>query len=81
MGPPLARLQVLHATLKRMGAELKRLGATVGGEEAMYHGETLYMLTARWKKLERDLVTKKKTWDISKIPDIYVCIKYDLLQT
>ena len=32
----------------------------------------------RWAKLEKDFTTKNKTFDISKIPDIYDCVKYDL---
>lgn len=32
----------------------------------------------RWSKIEKDFYTKSKTFDISKIPDIYDCIKYDL---
>lgn len=32
----------------------------------------------RWGKIEKDFCTKNKTFDISKIPDIYDCIKYDL---
>lgn len=32
----------------------------------------------RWGKIEKDFYTKNKNFDISKIPDIYDCIKYDL---
>ena len=32
----------------------------------------------RWAKLEKDFTTKNKKFDISKIPDIYDCVKYDL---
>lgn len=32
----------------------------------------------RWGKIEKDFNTKNKAFDISKIPDIYDCIKYDL---
>lgn len=31
----------------------------------------------RWSKLERDFRMKSGRYDISKIPDIYDCIKYD----
>jgi inositol hexakisphosphate/diphosphoinositol-pentakisphosphate kinase len=34
----------------------------------------------RWQKLEKDFYNEKAdTFDISKIPDIYDCIKYDLV--
>ena len=48
-------------------------------------GEEIELIKMRWQKLENDLVKKisKKDgsikWDISKIPDIYDCIKYDVL--
>jgi inositol hexakisphosphate/diphosphoinositol-pentakisphosphate kinase len=32
----------------------------------------------RWTKLEKDFKLKNGSYDISKIPDIYDCIKYDL---
>lgn len=44
----------------------------------LYHGETWELMMRRWGKIEKDFCTKNKTFDISKIPDIYDCIKYDL---
>ncbi|XP_055711865.1 inositol hexakisphosphate and diphosphoinositol-pentakisphosphate kinase isoform X22 [Phlebotomus papatasi] len=44
----------------------------------LYHGETWELMGRRWGKIEKDFSTKTKTFDISKIPDIYDCIKYDL---
>ncbi|KAJ8925606.1 hypothetical protein NQ315_009446 [Exocentrus adspersus] len=44
----------------------------------LYHGETWELMGRRWGKIEKDFYTKNKTFDISKIPDIYDCIKYDL---
>ncbi|XP_055384691.1 inositol hexakisphosphate and diphosphoinositol-pentakisphosphate kinase isoform X2 [Condylostylus longicornis] len=44
----------------------------------LYHGETWDLMARRWEKIEKDFSTKSKTFDISKIPDIYDCIKYDL---
>lgn len=44
----------------------------------LYHGETWELMGRRWGKIEKDFSTKSKTFDISKIPDIYDCIKYDL---
>ena len=32
----------------------------------------------RWSKLEKDFLNKAGLFDISKVPDIYDCIKYDL---
>ncbi|XP_025833442.1 inositol hexakisphosphate and diphosphoinositol-pentakisphosphate kinase 2 isoform X4 [Agrilus planipennis] len=44
----------------------------------LYHGETWELMGRRWGKIEKDFCTKSKRFDISKIPDIYDCIKYDL---
>ncbi|CAM9908712.1 unnamed protein product [Lampetra planeri] len=43
----------------------------------LYHSETLELMLRRWCKLERDFKLKNGRYDISKIPDIYDCIKYD----
>uniref|UniRef100_A0A6P7F9R5 Inositol hexakisphosphate and diphosphoinositol-pentakisphosphate kinase n=1 Tax=Diabrotica virgifera virgifera TaxID=50390 RepID=A0A6P7F9R5_DIAVI len=47
-------------------------------DAVLYHGETWELMGRRWGKIEKDFFTKNKTFDISKIPDIYDCIKYDL---
>lgn len=44
----------------------------------LYHGETWELMGRRWGKIEKDFCTKNKRFDISKVPDIYDCIKYDL---
>lgn len=46
-------------------------------EAVLYHGETWDLMMRRWCKIEKDFFAKGK-YDISKIPDIYDCIKYDL---
>uniref|UniRef100_A0A182VT33 Inositol hexakisphosphate and diphosphoinositol-pentakisphosphate kinase n=1 Tax=Anopheles minimus TaxID=112268 RepID=A0A182VT33_9DIPT len=47
-------------------------------DAVLYHGETWELMGRRWGKIEKDFCTKNKSYDISKIPDIYDCIKYDL---
>ncbi|XP_058063906.1 inositol hexakisphosphate and diphosphoinositol-pentakisphosphate kinase [Anopheles bellator] len=47
-------------------------------DATLYHGETWELMGRRWGKIEKDFCTKSKSYDISKIPDIYDCIKYDL---
>merc|ERR1719320_1733119 len=44
----------------------------------LYHRESLDIMIKRWTKLEKDFKMKNDDFDISKIPDIYDCIKYDL---
>ena len=46
----------------------------------LYHAESWELLARRWTKLERDFLNvKTNTFNISKVPDIYDCIKYDHL--
>ena len=45
----------------------------------MYRGETWELVERRWIKLEKDFQNKNGSFNISKLPDIYDCIKYDLL--
>ena len=46
------------------------------GDDAYSLFDTLHLSYARWAKLEKDFYSKKtKTFDISKIPDIYDCVK------
>ncbi|XP_053282587.1 inositol hexakisphosphate and diphosphoinositol-pentakisphosphate kinase 1 isoform X1 [Pleuronectes platessa] len=55
----------------------KRLEDPKSADLQLYHSETLELMLQRWSKLERDFRTKNGRYDISKIPDIYDCIKYD----
>jgi inositol hexakisphosphate/diphosphoinositol-pentakisphosphate kinase len=49
-------------------------------ELKLYHDESWELLLRRWSKLEKDFYNKKKhKFEISKIPDIYDSIKYDLM--
>ena len=45
----------------------------------LYHGESWELMMRRWMKLFKDFRLKTQQYDISKIPDVYDCIKYDLL--
>lgn len=47
-------------------------------DAVLYHGETWDLMQRRWGKLEKDFELKNDKFDISKVPDIYDCIKYDL---
>ncbi|NXA36148.1 VIP1 kinase, partial [Eudromia elegans] len=56
----------------------KRLEDPKSADLQLYHSETLELMLQRWSKLERDFHMKNGRYDISKIPDIYDCIKYDV---
>lgn len=44
----------------------------------LYHGESWELMNRRWGKLVKDFLRPDGFYDISKVPDIYDCIKYDL---
>ncbi|XP_072943701.1 inositol hexakisphosphate and diphosphoinositol-pentakisphosphate kinase [Epargyreus clarus] len=71
-----AHVHALIATLVRIVLAKKDDPKTK--DTILYHGETWELMGRRWGKIEKDFCTKNKTYDISKIPDIYDCIKYDL---
>lgn len=58
--------------------KFKYLQCYVVSDIQLYHSETLELMLRRWSKLEKDFKTKNGRYDISKIPDIYDCIKYDV---
>jgi inositol-hexakisphosphate/diphosphoinositol-pentakisphosphate 1-kinase len=44
----------------------------------LYSGESWDLLQRRWGKLEKDFRLRDGSFDITKIPDIYDCIKFDM---
>ncbi|MEE6503353.1 hypothetical protein FKM82_004802 [Ascaphus truei] len=56
----------------------QRLEDPKSADLQLYHSETLELMLQRWSKLERDFRMKNGRYDISKIPDIYDCVKYDV---
>ncbi|OQS06939.1 inositol hexakisphosphate and diphosphoinositol-pentakisphosphate kinase [Thraustotheca clavata] len=86
---PLESLRKLHDLIKLVKTEIKELGAETEKNAILlsdptinevYMGETLSLVSERWEKLYRDFYSaQKQEYDLSKIPDIYDCIKYDML--
>ena len=44
----------------------------------LYHSESWELMQRRWGKLIKDFWPSDGVYDISKVPDIYDCIKFDL---
>ncbi|EQC28973.1 hypothetical protein SDRG_13310 [Saprolegnia diclina VS20] len=86
---PLEALRKLHDLIKLVKTEIKEIGAEAEKTAVLlndpsvnevYMGETLVLVSERWEKLYRDFYSAKKLeYDLSKLPDIYDCIKYDML--
>ncbi|KAG6610031.1 Inositol hexakisphosphate and diphosphoinositol-pentakisphosphate kinase [Phytophthora cinnamomi] len=79
--PKEALLRLLEL-VRKFRAEIAERVQDKQSDEAipLYMGETFSLMFERWDKTFRDFYsTKTDTFDLSKIPDIHDCIKYDLL--
>ncbi|KAF0689637.1 Aste57867_18936 [Aphanomyces stellatus] len=86
---PKEALGKLHDLIKHVKTEIKELAmeadknVPITSDERpteLYMGETYSLMSERWEKLYRDFYSAKKNeFDLSKLPDIYDCIKYDML--
>ncbi|KAL8588634.1 hypothetical protein ACOMHN_050214 [Nucella lapillus] len=69
----------LDESLREITAKIRALKAELKTRDLpLYNGESWELLIRRWAKLEKDFRLKNGQFEISKIPDIYDCIKYDL---
>ncbi|KAI4467915.1 diphosphoinositol pentakisphosphate kinase [Holotrichia oblita] len=76
---PVKCCKYVHDLIKSLMEIVKQKKEDLKTKDAiLYHGETWELMGRRWGKIEKDFYTKNKNYDISKIPDIYDCIKYDL---
>lgn len=81
IGNPYQACEKVHKLIKELNSLIKSKRQDNGytQEYHLYHGETWDLLQRRWAKLEKDFkFPRTRRFDISKIPDIYDCIKYDL---
>ncbi|KAL8562055.1 hypothetical protein ACOMHN_031826 [Nucella lapillus] len=69
----------VHQMIREITAKIRALKAELKTRDLpLYNGESWELLIRRWAKLEKDFRLKNGQFEISKIPDIYDCIKYDL---
>ncbi|XP_061780934.1 inositol hexakisphosphate and diphosphoinositol-pentakisphosphate kinase 1-like isoform X1 [Nerophis lumbriciformis] len=75
---PVKTCDKVYSLIQNLTSQIrKRLEDPKSSDLQLYHSETLELMLQRWSKLERDFRMKSGRYDISKIPDIYDCIKYD----
>ncbi|XP_034390171.1 inositol hexakisphosphate and diphosphoinositol-pentakisphosphate kinase 1-like isoform X3 [Cyclopterus lumpus] len=75
---PVKTCDKVYALIQSLNSQIrKRLEDPKSADLQLYHSETLELMLQRWSKLERDFRMKNGRYDISKIPDIYDCVKYD----
>ncbi|XP_033823768.1 inositol hexakisphosphate and diphosphoinositol-pentakisphosphate kinase 1 isoform X4 [Periophthalmus magnuspinnatus] len=75
---PVKTCDEVHSLIQSLTSQIRqRLETPTAQNLQLYHSESLELMLQRWSKLERDFRMKSGRYDISKIPDIYDCIKYD----
>ncbi|XP_074605166.1 inositol hexakisphosphate and diphosphoinositol-pentakisphosphate kinase isoform X2 [Brevipalpus obovatus] len=76
---PFRACEHVYELVKQLNILIKQRRDSYHNQEYhLYHGETWDLMHRRWSKLEKDFKQKLEEFDISKVPDIYDCIKYDL---
>ncbi|XP_041442750.1 inositol hexakisphosphate and diphosphoinositol-pentakisphosphate kinase 2 isoform X3 [Xenopus laevis] len=76
---PVKTCDSVYSLIENLTSQIqKRLEDPKSADLQLYHSETLELMLQRWSKLERDFRMKNGRYDISKIPDIYDCVKYDV---
>ncbi|XP_076853489.1 inositol hexakisphosphate and diphosphoinositol-pentakisphosphate kinase 2 isoform X2 [Brachyhypopomus gauderio] len=76
---PVSTCDQVYGLIQSLTSQIrKRLEDPKSADLQLYHSETLELMLQRWSKLERDFRMKSGRYDISKIPDIYDCVKYDV---
>ncbi|XP_038606048.1 inositol hexakisphosphate and diphosphoinositol-pentakisphosphate kinase 1 isoform X7 [Tachyglossus aculeatus] len=79
IGNPVEICDKVFALIENLTQQIQeRLEDPKAADLQLYHSETLELMLQRWSKLERDFRLKSGRYDISKIPDIYDCVKYDV---
>lgn len=78
VGNPRKKCEELYSLIQVLIANLKTISESEV-EYELYHEESFQLMLNRWGKLEKDFKLKDEQFDISKIPDIYDCIKFDFL--
>ncbi|GCB60444.1 hypothetical protein scyTo_0009173, partial [Scyliorhinus torazame] len=76
---PVKTCDKVYALIQSLTSQIRqRMEDPKSADIQLYHSESLELMLRRWAKLEKDVKMKNGRYDISKIPDIYDCIKYDV---
>jgi len=75
---PVKCCRYVYSLIQELNILIPQIQEESVGTQVLYHSETWDLMARRWGKLEKDFLPKTGVFDISKIPDIYDCIKYDV---
>ncbi|KAG7473922.1 hypothetical protein MATL_G00100860 [Megalops atlanticus] len=79
VGNPVRTCDQVYSLIQSLTSQIRKMLEDPKSEDLqLYHSETLELMLQRWSKLECDFRMKSGRYDISKIPDIYDCVKYDV---
>ncbi|XP_072321898.1 inositol hexakisphosphate and diphosphoinositol-pentakisphosphate kinase 2 isoform X7 [Eucyclogobius newberryi] len=77
---PVQTCDQVYTLIQSLTAQIRtRMEDPTSADLQLYHSESLELMLQRWSKLERDFRMKSGRYDISKVPDIYDCVKYDVI--
>ncbi|KAK5622985.1 Inositol hexakisphosphate and diphosphoinositol-pentakisphosphate kinase 1 [Crenichthys baileyi] len=77
---PVETCDQVYALIQSLTSQIRtRMEDPKSADLQLYHSESLELMLQRWSKLEKDFHMKNGRYDISKIPDIYDCVKYDVI--
>ena len=83
LGNPRTTLARMHELIDGMCKELDALALReIAGEPVpeLYLGETFDLMEVRWQKLNKDFLDRKTNlYDLTKVPDVYDMIRFDVL--
>ena len=83
LGNPRTTLARIHQLIHDLCTQLETLAAKEAAEEPvpeLYLGETFDLMNVRWHKLDKDFQDKKtNVYDLTKVPDVYDMIRFDVL--
>uniref|UniRef100_A0A8C2EIU3 Inositol hexakisphosphate and diphosphoinositol-pentakisphosphate kinase n=1 Tax=Cyprinus carpio TaxID=7962 RepID=A0A8C2EIU3_CYPCA len=76
---PVKTCDTVYSLIQSLTLQIRqRMEDPKSADSQLYHSETLELMLRRWSKREKDFKMKNGRYNISKIPDIYDCIKYDV---
>uniref|UniRef100_A0A1A8KWV7 Inositol hexakisphosphate and diphosphoinositol-pentakisphosphate kinase n=1 Tax=Nothobranchius kuhntae TaxID=321403 RepID=A0A1A8KWV7_NOTKU len=77
---PVTICDQVYTLIQSLNSQIRtRMEDPKSADLQLYHSESLELMLQRWSKLEKDFRMKNGRYDISKIPDIYDCVKYDVI--
>ena len=83
IGSPRAKLERAYILIGNVLDEIRTKivdeGEDLTGHAAVYNHEKVSIMFGRWVKLHRDFYSQKHGFDLSKVPDLYDCVKFDAI--